>query len=78
MTGSRELPDQAANPWGPTILTTTVAMLLEVSGSGVGWSRVCFQVPDQFGLIDLNGTVVAPRPFKPWRERSNAGGERRR
>jgi hypothetical protein len=33
--GSRELPDQDANPggnanpWGPTILTTTVAMLLE-------------------------------------------------
>ena len=43
-----------------------------------GWSRVCFQVPDQLGLIDLNGIVVAPRPFKPWRERSNAGGERRR
>jgi RNA-directed DNA polymerase len=43
-----------------------------------GWSVVCFQVPNQLGLIDLNGTVVAPRPFKPWRERSNAGGERRR
>jgi hypothetical protein len=43
-----------------------------------GWSVACFQRPDQLGLIDLNGTVVAPRPFKPWRERSNAGGERRR
>jgi RNA-directed DNA polymerase len=32
-----------------------------------GWSVVCFQVPNQLGLIDLNGTVVAPRPFKPWR-----------
>src|SRR5512132_3079558 len=29
-------PDQAANPCRPTILTTTVAMLLEASGSGVG------------------------------------------
>jgi RNA-directed DNA polymerase len=43
-----------------------------------GWSRVCFQIPNQLGLISLNGIVVAPRPFKPWRERSNAGGERRR
>ena len=43
-----------------------------------GWSRVCFQIPNQLGLIDLNGTVVAPRPSKPWRERPNAGGERRR
>ena len=43
-----------------------------------GWSVVCFQVPNQLGLVDLNGTVVAPRPFTPWRERSNAGGERRR
>ncbi len=43
-----------------------------------GWSVVCFQAPDQLGLVDLNGTVVAPRPFKPWREGSNAGGERRR
>jgi hypothetical protein len=40
--GSLELPDQDASPggnakpWGPTILTTTVAMLLEASGSGVG------------------------------------------
>src|SRR6266704_2411297 len=34
--GSRELRDQDANPCGPTILTTTVAMLLEVCGSGVG------------------------------------------
>ena len=43
-----------------------------------GWSRVCFQIPSQLGLISLNGIVVAPRPSKPWRERSNAGGERRR
>jgi group II intron reverse transcriptase/maturase len=30
------------------------------------------------GLFDLTGTVVAPRPFRGWRGRSNAGGERRR
>src|SRR6266511_4545242 len=40
--GSLELSDQDANPggnanpWRPTILSTTVAMLLEASGSGVG------------------------------------------
>ncbi|WP_326829502.1 group II intron reverse transcriptase/maturase [Streptosporangium sp. NBC_01810] len=30
------------------------------------------------GLISLYGIVVAPRAGKPWRERPNAGGERRR
>src|SRR5215831_13073218 len=34
--GGDLLSDQDANPCGPTIFTTTVAMLLEVSGSGVG------------------------------------------
>jgi RNA-directed DNA polymerase len=32
-----------------------------------GWSVVVFQSPDQLGLIDLNGIVVAPRPFRDWR-----------
>jgi hypothetical protein len=26
----------------------------------------------------LDGTVIAPRANKPWREKPNAGGERRR
>ena len=30
------------------------------------------------GPMSLNGTVVAPRANKPWREKPNAGGERRR
>src|SRR5262245_27066522 len=30
------------------------------------------------GLINLNGRVIAPRPNRPWREKPNAGGERRR
>lgn len=34
--------------------------------------------PDEFGLISLYGIVVSPRAGKPWRERPNAGGERRR
>jgi group II intron reverse transcriptase/maturase len=45
---------------------------------GYGWSVLAHQSPDHLGLISLSGTVVAPRPFKDWRERPNAGGERRR
>jgi RNA-directed DNA polymerase len=33
---------------------------------------------DSPGLVDLTGTVVAPRPFRDWRGRPNASGERRR
>ena len=43
-----------------------------------GWSVLAYQSPDHLGLISLSGTVVAPRPFKDWRGRPNAGGERRR
>jgi RNA-directed DNA polymerase len=43
-----------------------------------GWSVLAYQSPDHLGLISLSGTVVAPRPFKAWREKPNAGGERRR
>ena len=43
-----------------------------------GWSVVAFQSPDQLGLITLSGIVVEPRPFRDWRARPNAGGERRR
>ena len=43
-----------------------------------GWSVVAYS-GNELGLIGLVGTVVAPRPFKPWRrDRPNAGGERRR
>ena len=43
-----------------------------------GWSVITYQSPDQLGLITLSGIVVEPRPFRAWRERPNAGGERRR
>ncbi len=43
-----------------------------------GWSVVAFQSPDQLGLVTLSGIVVDPRPFRDWRARPNAGGERRR
>ena len=32
-----------------------------------GRSVVMFQSPDQFGLIVLDGTVIAPRPRRDWR-----------
>jgi len=32
-----------------------------------GWSVFAFQSPDRLGLIDLNGSVVAPRPHRTWR-----------
>ena len=43
-----------------------------------GRSVVFHQSPDRLGLVSLDGTVAAPRPFRAWRERPNAGGERRR
>src|SRR5439155_3810097 len=32
-----------------------------------GWKAVAYQSPDRLGLINLNGTIVAPRPNRPWR-----------
>ncbi|MFI7642963.1 group II intron reverse transcriptase/maturase [Nonomuraea sp. NPDC049400] len=32
-----------------------------------GWLQVVYTDPTQLGLINLNGAVVAPRPFRPWR-----------
>jgi RNA-directed DNA polymerase len=32
-----------------------------------GWRRVAYQSSDQYGLISLDGVVIAPRPGKPWR-----------
>jgi RNA-directed DNA polymerase len=34
---------------------------------GYGWSVLAYQSPDRLGLIDLNGTIVAPRPHRAWR-----------
>jgi RNA-directed DNA polymerase len=45
---------------------------------GFGWRVLVFLSPNEFGLVSLYGIVVAPRAGKPWRERPNAGGERRR
>ena len=39
---------------------------------------VAFASPDRLGLITLSGIVVAPRPFRDWRGKPNAAGERRR
>ena len=43
-----------------------------------GWWVMTSARPIDLGLISLYGIVVAPRAGKPWRERPNAGGERRR
>ena len=32
-----------------------------------GWWAVIHQSPDRLGLISLDGTIVAPRPNRPWR-----------
>ena len=34
--------------------------------------------PDRLRLTSLDGIIVAPRPNRSWREKPNAGGERRR
>ncbi|WP_246002032.1 group II intron reverse transcriptase/maturase [Allorhizocola rhizosphaerae] len=43
-----------------------------------GWWVLLEAKPREFGLIRLSGIVVQPRAGKPWREKPNAGGERRR
>jgi RNA-directed DNA polymerase len=47
-------------------------------GRGFGLSVVAYKSVDRCGLWSLNGIVIAPRANKPWREKPNAGGERRR
>ena len=43
-----------------------------------GWHVMISSSPGDLGLISLYGITVAPRAGKPWREKPNAGGERRR
>ncbi len=44
-----------------------------------GWGiKQVLLSPDHMGLIILDGTVIPPRPFRPWRGRLNADGEERR
>jgi RNA-directed DNA polymerase len=43
-----------------------------------GWQVMINSSPADLGLISLYGITVAPRAGKPWREKPNAGGERRR
>ena len=42
-----------------------------------GWAMV-YASPTWLSRISLAGCVVAPRPHRPWRERPNSPGERRR
>jgi group II intron reverse transcriptase/maturase len=41
------------------------------------WALLNF-TPNEFGLIGLYGIVVSPRAGKPWRDKPNTAGERRR
>ncbi len=43
-----------------------------------GWQVMLNAPRPDMGLVSLYGITVAPRADKPWRERLNAGGERRR
>lgn len=47
-------------------------------GRRFGLSVVAYQSTNHCGLISLTGIAVPPRANKPWRERPNTGGERRR
>ena len=47
-------------------------------GRRFGLSVVAYQSASHCGLISLTGIAVSPRANKPWRERPNTGGERRR
>ena len=62
---------------------TRMRMALFVAGRhkrsrGFGWHVVAYASPNYLGLVSLTGIVVAPRPERDWREKPNAGGERRR
>ena len=43
-----------------------------------GWRVLLVSSPADLGLVSLYGITVAPRAGKPWRDKPNAGGERRR
>ena len=43
-----------------------------------GWRVMLVSSPGDLGLVSLYGITVAPRAGKPWRDKPNAGGERRR
>src|SRR4051794_4075720 len=43
-----------------------------------GWWALLNFTPNDFGLIGLYGIVVSPRAGKPWRDKPNTAGERRR
>jgi RNA-directed DNA polymerase len=47
-------------------------------GRGFGRWVTGVASPDRLGLVSLDGTVVAPRPNRPWRGMPDAAGERRR
>lgn len=47
-------------------------------GRRFGLHAVAYLSPDRYGLVSMSGVVVPPRANKPWREKPNTAGERRR
>jgi hypothetical protein len=39
---------------------------------GLGMSVVGYLSSDRCGLVSLGGTVIAPRAYRPWRDKPNA------
>jgi hypothetical protein len=50
-----------------TALGARLGGLLPQRSNRYGWLTVIHQSPDRLGLISLDGTIVAPRPYRPWR-----------
>ena len=46
--------------------------------SGYGLTVVAYVSSNRMGLVNLDRLVVTPSPFRDWRAKPNAGGERRR
>lgn len=64
------------HPRARSVATTGVPALARLAlflakrhkrGRKWGWLQVVYTDPNQLGLINLNGAVVAPRPFRSWR-----------
>ena len=46
--------------------------------SGYGMTAVAYASPNRMGLINIDRPLVTPSPFRDWRAKPNAAGERRR
>lgn len=63
---------RARAAWWSTIARPGFVAKRHKKATRYGWLVVAHRSPDLLGLINLNGSVVAPRPHRPWREKPNA------